>query len=93
MGMDVSKTLTLSSEFDTVMSRLNTAQSDVSSDVSQNIDFLLLDKQRELNVLNVKYEHARTPQSSVLERANLGTLQLYSFTDLWSDHFQHLLMT
>lgn len=59
MGMDVSKTLTLSSAFDTVMSRLNTAQSDVSSDVSQNIDFLLLDKQRELNVLNVKYEKSQ----------------------------------
>ena len=59
MGMEVNETISLSSDFDAVISSLDAAQSEVTSDISQNIDFLLLNQQRELNVLNVKYEQSQ----------------------------------
>ena len=59
MGMDVNETISLSSDFDAVISSLDASQSEVSSDISQNIDFLLLNQQRELNVLNIKYEQSQ----------------------------------
>lgn len=59
MGMDVNESISLSSDFDAVITSLDASQSEVSSEISQNIDFLLLNQQRELNVLNVKYEQSQ----------------------------------
>ncbi len=59
MGMDVNETISLSSDLDAVISSLDASQSEVSSDIYQNIDFLLLNQQRELNVLNIKYEQSQ----------------------------------
>lgn len=59
MGMDVNESISLSSDFDAVITSLDASQSEVSSEITQNIDFLLLNQQRELNVLNVKYEQSQ----------------------------------
>jgi len=59
MGMDVNESISLTSDFDAVISSLDASQSEVTSEINQNIDFLLLNQQRELNVLNVKYEQSQ----------------------------------
>ncbi len=59
MGMDVNESISLTSDFDAVISSLDATQSEVTSEITQNIDFLLLNQQRELNVLNVKYEQSQ----------------------------------
>ena len=58
MGYDLSKDITLTSEFESVVSSLGAEASAVESDISQNIDFMLLNKQLELSKLNVKYEQS-----------------------------------
>ncbi len=56
MGMKQTETIALTSDFDVVVMSLDSAESQVTSDISQNIDFMMLNQQKELNVLNVKYE-------------------------------------
>ena len=56
MGMKQTETISLTSDFDVVVTSLDSTESQVSSDISQNIDFLMLNQQMELNKLNLKNE-------------------------------------
>lgn len=59
MGYDMNQDITLTSEFESVVSSLKPEVSAIESDVNQNIDFMLLNKQLELSKLNVKYEQSQ----------------------------------
>lgn len=59
MGMKMTESISLTSDFDNVVTSLDSTESEVTIDVSQNIDFLMLNQQKELNVLNVKYEKSQ----------------------------------
>lgn len=59
MGYDMSQDLTVSSDFESVVMSLDSAQSQINPDIKQNIDFKLLNKQLELGKLNVKYEKSQ----------------------------------
>ena len=59
MGMNQKETISLTSEFEQVVTSLNPEESKVDPDLYQNIDYLLLNKQLELSKLNVKYEKSQ----------------------------------
>ena len=59
MGLQLNDAVILTSKFDDVISTMDSKGSEVTSDVSQNINYLMLNKQLELGVLNMKYEKSQ----------------------------------
>ena len=59
MGMKLSDLVSLTSKFEEVIATMDAKVSEVSSDASQNINYLMMNKQLELGVLNVKYEKSQ----------------------------------
>ena len=59
MGFGLSDPISLTSDFDKVITTMDANGSDVTADVSQNINYLMLNKQLELGALNVKYEKSQ----------------------------------
>lgn len=59
MGLELTDAISLTSEFDNVINTMNENASDIASEVSQNINYLMLVKQSELGALNVDYEKSQ----------------------------------
>ncbi|MEN8929021.1 MAG: TolC family protein, partial [Flavobacteriales bacterium] len=59
MGYDFNQDINLTSDFESVVVALTPENTEVTSDINQNIDFMLLNKQLELSKLNVKYEQSQ----------------------------------
>lgn len=59
MGLKLSEEVSLTSNFEEVISTMDAKASEVGFDVSQNINYLMMNKQLELGALNVKYEKSQ----------------------------------
>lgn len=59
MGLKLDNDITLTSEFDKEITTLDSKVSEVTTEVSKNINYLMLNKQLELGALNVKYEKSQ----------------------------------
>tara|TARA_B110000977_G_scaffold201675_1_gene297672 strand:+ start:1761 stop:3089 length:1329 start_codon:yes stop_codon:yes gene_type:complete len=59
MGMKLTDVISLTSKFDNVITTMDVNGSEVTSDVSQNINYLMMNQQLKLGALNVQYEKSK----------------------------------
>ena len=59
MGLSLTEPISLTSQFETVVTSMDAGGSAVESNVSENINYLMMNKQLELGALNVKYEKSQ----------------------------------
>lgn len=59
MGMKLTDVISLTSKFDNVITAMDVNGSEVTSDVSQNINYLMMNQQLKLGALNVQYEKSK----------------------------------